>query len=97
MTLLAGPVEDEGFAALFDRLLAEAETVTQGAPRMAKEHDWPTPEDFPEIDQPGHIGSEAFEDQDDAIALIEEEGAEQYAEAYQWEDGFWYVYYFDMT
>ena len=95
MTFTPSLVGEDAFTALFDQALAEAKEVV--SPRMVKEYDWPEPEDFPEIDQPGHIGSEAFEDLDDAIALIEEEGAEQYAEAYQGPDGYWYVFYFDMT
>ena len=105
------PVEEaDPFVALFDRLTAtdlvqmaatppgEVVAAAEHIVRSQSDYDWPEPDDFPElVDAPGHFGPEGFEDMDDAIAFIEEEGAEGYAEAYQWDDGCWYIYYFDES
>jgi hypothetical protein len=97
MTLVAGPpVEEDAFTAFFDRSMAGDRYEDRLPSVRMSRHDWPEPEDFPEL-SPGHFGSEAFEDRNDAIALIEEEGGEQYSDVYRWDDGYWYIYYFDET
>lgn len=46
---------------------------------------------------PGHWGPGFYDDPDDAIAEVEEEGAEMYAEVYELPDGTYGIYYFDNT
>lgn len=98
MTLVAEPVAEDAFTGLFDRLVAEDRYEDEPRPSSVRmqEYDWPEPSDFPEL-PPGHFGSVGFEDREDAIALIEEENGEQYSDVYQWDDGYWYIYYFDDT
>lgn len=87
-----GLVEESTFTALFDQAMAEArETVSPVRMARAEPKALPKPK-LP----PGHWGPESFPDQESAIAFIEEEDAEMYAEAHKGRT-YWYIYYFDES